>query len=248
MKANVAVIIPTLARRKELLIAAIESAISCRVGMILVISPSNAPDWLPKSFNGSLSWVTFSGGLVESLNHAARLVPHSFEFLTWLGDDDLLDPKGYRELRTIPDADLIIGRCGYITESGDLVRVQRVHKWRVQAWTLALVASPIAQPATIFRRSLFESLGGLDTKYQYAFDQDFFTRAIVGGAKLKIVGNQLAFYRVHEDTLSSTNWEKSLMESANVREMNSPTQIAPFARWVDKIRHLLVTRFRAAGF
>lgn len=247
MKTKIAVIIPTLARRKELLIASIESAINCRVGMILVISPTKAPDWLPKSLRESLSWVTFSGGLPESLNHAVRLIPKSYDFLTWLGDDDMLDPSGYRELITIPDADLIIGSCGYINESGDLVRVQRVRKWRVQRWALALVASPIAQPATIFKRSLFESLSGLNTKYKYAFDQDFFTRAINGGAKLLIIDTQLAFYRVHAETLSSANWEGSLLESANVRETNSPRWFAPLARLVDRLRHELVLRFKRAG-
>lgn len=233
---NLAVVIPTLAKRPAFLLSAIESAKACRVGMVLVISPSNLPSWMSHSHRETLTWIKFSGDLTQSLNHAFSLVPQSFPYMTWIGDDDLMEPEGYEDLIVSEEAELVIGSCLLIDESGTLDKVHKVAKWRVHPWAISVLASPIAQPATFFKRSLFERLAGLDGKYKLAFDQDFFTRAIVGGAQLQIVENHLASYRVHAGTLSNTNWELSLLESARVRRSNCPVWMLPAVILVDKLR------------
>lgn len=200
------------------------------------------PPELNQTVLGRANWYQFDGGLPESINFGFQLLPKDVRYVTWLGDDDLLESDGYRNMRIHPDTDLLIGACNYISHRGERLRVQKVSKWRLHLWALSLFASPIAQPATLFSRRFIDLTGGIDTKYRFAFDQDFFTRGISLGAKVQVIEETLASYRIHEATLSNLNWEMSLEESGRIRSAQAPKILAWLSELLEIARRLYLRR------
>lgn len=242
MHSNIAVIIPTLGNRPELLNQAINSALSCEIGFIAIISPNAMPAALKKTSFGRTHWYEFEGGLPEAINFGFQILPKEVRYVTWLGDDDFLEPRGYREMRIQPDTDLLIGACNFISIKGERLRTQKVSKWRLNLWALSLFASPIAQPASLFSRRFIDLTEGIDARYRLAFDQDFFTRGIALGAKVQVIENTLASYRVHSETLSNTNWEASLEESGRIRSSHAPRSLVWLSDWLQHVRSFILRR------
>ncbi len=236
MQRNIGVIIPTLGNRHELLSQAIESALNCDVAFVAIISPQPMPPKLQKAASGRCQWYQFNDGLPESINFGFQLLPDEVQYVTWLGDDDLLDSEGFANLRILPGVDLLVGACRYISNSGKSFTVRKVSRWRITAWALSLFASPIAQPATLFSRRFIELTGGIDNKYRLAFDQDFFTRGISLGARVQVTDQTLASYRVHDDTLSNKHWVQSMEESGRIRLSLAPRYLSTLSKLLQFLR------------
>lgn len=67
---------------------------------------------------------------------------------------------------------------------------------------------PFAQQTVIFRRELFERLGGFDTQYTMSADFDFFLRAYVQGARfVRAGGRPVGRWRLHSAQLSQQHAE-----------------------------------------
>jgi hypothetical protein len=86
----------------------------------------------------------------------------------------------------------------------------------------------VPQPGSMFSRHAYNEVGGLDSSYGWAFDQDLFTR-IGRKFRVKYVQRTLASFRWHEDSLSAGSRDGSVMESSRIRVKNLPTMIKPFS-------------------
>ena len=60
----------------------------------------------------------------------------------------------------------------------------------------------LQQPATFWRRSLFDKSGGLDPSFRAAFDTDLFYRFIQQGARFRYIDAFVANFRVHSEQIS----------------------------------------------
>jgi hypothetical protein len=60
--------------------------------------------------------------------------------------------------------------------------------WRKRQWV---------QPEVFFRRSLWEKVNGFETRWNLAFDYDFWVRCILAGARTAHVPNVFARFRIH---------------------------------------------------
>jgi hypothetical protein len=234
---KIAIVVPTLLERPIELIQTLESVLASELRAVYVVSPHAAPDWLPRHIEGQCVWVRSDSGLVESLNYAFSKIPKECEYLTWLGDDDLLIPNNFKRLGDL-NGDLIVGHCHFIDHAGRKKGLASPRRWRLKIASMSLIASPIAQPATIFSRALYDRLGGLSSGYKFAFDFDFFFRAIKSHCSLEVVAVPFASYRVHDGTLSQQNWRASLLETAQIRRKLAPRPLVPLLIVVEPLRHM----------
>jgi GT2 family glycosyltransferase len=96
---------------------------------------------------------------------------------------------------------------------------------------------PLAHPGTLFRRGLFDSLGGFDESYRSAGDLDFFVRALLRGATFRFVNRHIADFRLHAGQVSKG---ESLADSEKARALQplASVRTGPGALWRFRMANL----------
>ena len=218
------IVIPTLGNRPEYIekcIASIQLNNKCQ---IVIVTPSTAR--LENSYEllPSVIIVDDPGiGLADAINAGIRVLPETIEFCSWIGDDDLLEPDSISVCEEILDANsdavMVFGRCKYITSDGELIGINKSGQWAVPL--LRIGPCLIPQPGSLFRRKAFDEIGGLDTKFGWAFDFDLFIRLSKIG-KLVHTKRVLACFRWHSDSLTVGQRRNSVCEASLVRREHLP--------------------------
>jgi hypothetical protein len=179
----------------------------------------------------------------NKINQGFRALPGNIEYITWVGDDDLLAPESLvvatKALDSPEKPVLVFGHCQYIDSDGKGVLVKRSGRWAVPL--LRFGPQLVPQPSAVFRRDAFEKLGGLSGRYQFAFDFDLFL-------KLSKIGNTvfidqiLSSHRWHDTSLTYSRRWHSVSEASRVRVSNlkPPTRVFSFL-WEFPVK--LVTYF-----
>ena len=127
------------------------------------------------------------GGLYAALNQGLRAGETAWDAFTWLNDDDLLLAPGFHRLREkmrSVEVEIGYGRVMLIDRKSTRLGALPVARHaRDLPALLARGIVPLAQPGTIIRRKVWETLGGFDERYQLAGDLDFFVRALQTGTR-----------------------------------------------------------------
>jgi GT2 family glycosyltransferase len=169
-------------------------------------------------------------GLPHAINAGIKELPREVEYINWLGDDDLLTADSLLHASAVLDKEpktvLVFGSCDYIDENGDVVWRNKSGSWAVPL--LRVGPDLIPQPGTLFRRIAFEDMGGLNTKYSWAFDFDLFLRFSKRGG-LRFVNKTLAKFRWHPESLSVEHRKKSVAEASLVRISHLPSLVRPIS-------------------
>ena len=157
----------------------------------------------------------------NKINQGFRALPEGIEYITWIGDDDLLATGSLSVVvsaLTKPEKPvLVFGHCQYIDSEGSNVLVKRSGSWAVPL--LRFGPQLIPQPSAVFRRDSFEKVGGLSDKFQFAFDFDLFLKLTKVG-KGVFVDQILSSHRWHATSLTySRRWD-SVKEASAVRVSN----------------------------
>lgn len=166
----------------------------------------------------------------NKINQGFRSLPANIEYITWIGDDDLL-ASGSLEAATKAFGKpgqpvLVFGHCQYIDSAGNNVLVKRSGSWAVPL--LRFGPQLIPQPSAFFRRDAFEGVGGLSDKFAFAFDFDLFLKLSELG-KAVFVDQILSSHRWHSTSLTySRRWD-SVIEASNVRVSNLTPAIRFFS-------------------
>ena len=163
----------------------------------------------------------------NKINQGFRALPENIEYITWIGDDDLLSQGSLEVATKALDGSekpvLVFGHCQYIDSDGKDVLVKRSGSWAVPL--LRFGPQLIPQPSAFFRRDTFEKVGGLSDKFQFAFDFDLFLKLSKTG-KSVFIDQILSSHRWHKTSLTySRRWE-SVKEASRVRVSN----LSPVAR------------------
>jgi GT2 family glycosyltransferase len=159
----------------------------------------------------------------NKINQGFRALPENIEYITWIGDDDLLSPGSLSvavsALGKPGKPVLVYGHCQYIDSEGNDVLVKRSGKWAVPL--LRFGPQLIPQPSAVFRRDAFEKVGGLSCKFDFAFDFDLFLKLTKLG-KSMFIDQILSSHRWHTTSLTySRRWD-SVREASAVRVSNLP--------------------------
>jgi GT2 family glycosyltransferase len=222
----VGVVVPTIGERPQYLESTLKSIREAGESYIVLVGR--------RGFDGSSFQKT---GLVDlyvdedetsvplKINQGFRALPENIEYITWIGDDDLLSPgaleTAVKALNKPEKPVLVFGHCQYIDSEGKDVLVKRSGSWAVPL--LRFGPQLIPQPSAFFRRDAFERVGGLSDKFQFAFDFDLFLKLSKSG-KAVFVDQILSSHRWHKTSLTySRRWE-SVIEASQVRtSMLAPT-------------------------
>ncbi len=143
-------------------------------------------------------------GQAAAINRAFAL--GDGELMGWLNSDDLLLPGALhaaaRFLETHPEVDVVYGHRMMID----------VHDRRVGIWVtprhdaeMLRMADYIPQETVLWRRSLWERVGGLDDSLHYALDWDLFLRFAEAGARFHRIPRFQGAFRVHKGQ-KTTAW------------------------------------------
>ncbi len=150
-------------------------------------------------------------GQTDAINRAIRDM--GGEIIGFINGDDLLAPGAAQRVmaffREHPEIDLVYGQVEWIDRDGnpsgihsgrigslpEMLDIYNVW-WRKRQWV---------QPEVFFRRSLWEKVNGFDTRWNLAFDYDFWVRCIIAGARTAHIPEVLARFRIHAAQKSSAN-------------------------------------------
>ncbi|MEM7583936.1 MAG: glycosyltransferase family 2 protein [Acidobacteriota bacterium] len=155
------------------------------------------------------------------------------EILAWLNTDDVYPrpdavERAVDELVRHPQTGLVFGRGVILDESGaetgPFVELEPFNLWR-----LLYMLDTILQPATFFRRSAFEAVGGLDLELHYAMDWDLWLR-LVAHAEVRFIDHVLGGSREYGDTKTATGgWRR-------IRELGRLMRHHTGRRWTPGVR------------
>lgn len=162
-------------------------------------------------------------GMVANWNYAVRST--SCEYVMVMGHDDVLDSAMFstymKTFRIRPDVVLCSCARTFIDSDGrpgPAARWANDRRYIFPETSDVYVLSeedvlglclrngnPIGEPsALLFRRSVFDAVGGFDQKYDHAADVDFILR-VAGRGRVAYHGKPLLRRRIHPDRLTNQN-------------------------------------------
>lgn len=224
---SIGVVIPTLGDRPAYLMESIKSIRQAGPTYISVVRPPRV-----NALDGEITELVDSivddpgQGLAHAINTGINGLPNTVKYATWLGDDDRLVQgslqKVSKYLETNSDAAFVFGQCQYIDANGQRLWLNKSGKWA----ELLMLCGPqlIPQPGSLFKRSSFKQVGGLDEGLKWAFDLDLFLKLRKVG-KFGFLKEPLAEFRWHDGSLSVGSRQGSVDEASKVRRRHLPQGI-----------------------
>jgi hypothetical protein len=119
-------------------------------------------------------------------------------------------------------------------EFGNVIWKNRSGPWAIPL--LRVGPDLIPQPGALFRRSKFEAVGGLNSKYSWAFDFDLLLKLNKTG-RLIFLNKTLARFRWHPESLSVEHRKQSVREASMVRVSHLPAFLRPVSfLWEEPVK------------
>jgi GT2 family glycosyltransferase len=212
-------IVPTLGTRVDFLERNLQSIVTQSVHVdIVVVCPPDAKSARTLATRFDAQLLDDTGSLPGAINAGARLANESHEFVSWLGDDDMLAQDSLvtttRMLDAHPQAVLAYGACQYINEHGELLWTSRAGAWaeRILSWGPDL----IPQPGKLVRTWAWQAVGGVDESLTMAFDLDLLLKLRSKGPFVH-TRRVVSCFRWHGDSLTASNRSRNLDESEAVK-------------------------------
>lgn len=138
-------------------------------------------------------------------------------YVTWLNSDDWYLPGGLSKmlaaLELSPAAPAVYGRAWNVVERSG----RRYPVW-VEPFDEARLAVRciISQPATLIRRSAWQTVGGTDASLHMVMDYDLWWRLLKQVGPLQFLDAYVAVNRLHEDTKTKTQRRLHYREAMQV--------------------------------
>jgi hypothetical protein len=237
---DTAVVVPTLGQRPKYLFESLRSIRAAGESLICIVAPLSA-DLSEIESAGLIDYRVDDPktGLPAAINLGFNSLSSNIKFITWLGDDDLLEPLSITKtsalLRADEMASAVFGQCHYIDPTGVRILTNASGKWAVPL--ISFGPDLIPQPGSLMRRSAFDAFGGLRTDLGWAFDVDLFINLKKQG-KVRYLKEPLASFRWHPESLSVGQRYGSVREASQVRVEYLPKSLKkisvlwePLLRW-----------------
>ena len=231
MNQRVGIVVPTLGKRPDYLEQCLRSIRAAGDAYILLVAPAAfQTSALESASLIDAVVVDAGGGPASAINQGIQALPESVEFVNWLGDDDLLISGSLNTATHVLDSEpkvvMAFGACEYIDGNGQKVWENRAGQWAVPLMKFGPDLVP--QPGALFRRAAFETIGGLNAEFGWAFDFDLFLRLSKIG-KLQYLDQTLGKFRWHPESLSVEHRKKSVAEASQVRVSHLPALLRPIS-------------------
>jgi len=218
-KPRVLLIVATLGQRAQFLRQTLESIRSQDVPSdIIVVAPENSLETRELAEEFAASLVADPGSLAAAINVGADHAEDHHDFISWLNDDDLLEPGALRlttqALDIHEEAVVAFGACRYVDPHGRELWISRAGKWapRILPWGPDL----IPQPGMLIRSRAWKEVGGLDGSFSLAFDLDLLLKLRKLG-KLQNVNGVVSSFRWHPESLTVGDRDTNIRESERAK-------------------------------
>lgn len=153
-------------------------------------------------------------GIYDAVNAGIRAL--AAEWVTYINADDLLYPDAIAGmLQAAGRHDVLYGPVDFIDAEGRFM-----HCWHSAAPAALLPLyrggySPLLQQGTLFRRAVFDRLGGFDERWSLVADSDFWFRALEAGFRFRRSTHPpVAAFRMHASQASRVHAAESRREHA----------------------------------
>lgn len=163
-----------------------------------------------RSYGDRLHWISEPDrGQADAINKGFRQT--TGEIMGWLNSDDYYAPgvlKKVAELFTThPEIQLIYGDAMGISESGHMIGLrthirERMDMTQSDQEILINQYCFVVQPATFWRRSLWQDIGELNADLQYSMDYEYWMR-VAQRYSFHYLPEVLAFERLYTNTKTS---------------------------------------------
>jgi glycosyltransferase involved in cell wall biosynthesis len=226
-KVQIGVVVPTLNSAKTLqwTLCALRSQVGVTLEIIVADSGStDATLDICKGWDVQTIYVP-PGSMYRAINAGLRQLDS--EWVTYLNSDDVVYPQSYSRLVAQGEqkgAMLVYGDCDFMDYEGRFLFAVKSPPARRLCGMVRW--SPIfggrigfAQPAAIYRSSVFRELDGFDERYRNIGDYDFFFRLITSGrTAAKLPRPTVAAFRLHQSQLSRREEKNLKSELSSFRE------------------------------
>lgn len=216
----IGVVVPTLNSAKTLRFT-LESLVGqIGVQVEVVVADSASTDGtleLCRDFGVRTIYVP-KGNMYRAVN--AGLIELRHDWVTYLNSDDVVRPDAYKcliEKGVRKAADVAYGDCDHIDENNNCFDHRYSAPLAIIGGLLKGRIMPFAQPCCIFRKALYEKLGGFDERFRLDADLDFIGRAYAAGAVFCRLSQSVAGFRVHAAQLSTLEKEVATAELSMLR-------------------------------
>lgn len=224
-KPRVLVLMPTLGKRNDLLRQTLESISAqkpVKFDIVMVFPLKNkATMALAKEF-GAIT-VADPGGISRAVNAGIAAAKPWHEYITWLGDDDLLTPgslaTSVKALDENKKAVVAFGYCDYINIEGKRVFTSRAG--RFAPWLMTWGPDLVPMPGLLLRREALEEVGEFDVNNKWSMDLDILLRLRKVG-KFVNTKTSLACFRWHENSQTVSSRPMVLKEAELVKRKYLP--------------------------
>lgn len=133
-------------------------------------------------------------GLNRGFGHATG------DIFGFINADDELIPNALSTVsqffRTHPKVDVVSG-CGYFIDSEGFY-LRRIVPSKFNTWLYVHGGVSVFQQGTFFRASYFKKVGGFNIINKTCWDGELFLDMAMAGAKFATIGDDLAYFRLHE--------------------------------------------------
>lgn len=181
--------------------------------------------WIEKNgsrfVNCKLITAEHNTGVAGNLNRG--IAAATGEWIKHLAGDDQLPPYSIERYMhyasTNTDADIWFAKLRFIGSDEELTKkTEQVYEKSFYPHITMPLKHQIRQnlislylpgPGLIYKRALWEEIGGFDERYQFAEEHPFTTKVLESGRKVHFIDEKLCNYQVHEGSLSKNNGQLS---------------------------------------
>jgi GT2 family glycosyltransferase len=190
--------------------------------------------------NAGFRVLSCPGNMYRAINYGLSTLSQTW--LTWINSDDILYNIPWNRLVTRTElGDVYYGRVDFIDSRGRFLHTWRSASPKTLLHLYRCGLSPLLQQGTIFRKEMFESLGGFDETYAYVADADFWWRALNAGWRfVRCNSEPRAAFRLHSRQLSFRDRNQMAAEH---KALNTNHEISPNPCY----RFLLTARYRLSN-
>lgn len=222
---RILVVIPTLGQRTSYLRQTLESVTNqapIKFDTILVC-PLDNPETLKLAKEFGATMIDDPKGISAAVNAGIAQAKPGHEFISWIGDDDLLTPGSFATaisaLDNEPRGVLAYGYCDYIDDKGRRLFTSKAGKFA--PWIMTWGPNLVPLPGMLFRLSALKKAGKFDTFNKYSMDLDMLLRIRKHG-KLINTHETLASFRWHATSTTVANRDRVLRETEFVKRKYLP--------------------------
>jgi glycosyltransferase involved in cell wall biosynthesis len=156
-------------------------------------------------------------GQADALRQGFELA--SGDILAWINADDFYEPVAFSQIAHFftehPDTVLTNGDINLVSEDGAFLR--KIYAMRPSFFFAAnLGQHGWPQQGCFWRRNAYETVGGINSDYQFCMDLDLFTRLVRYGKSRRFSGKPLANFRLHPSSKTANLQGTLRQEKASI--------------------------------